>query len=105
MATVALRVDAGNRALRTFLVGMATDVGVAVATFVASVLVTKNGWGDLQWAVISFSFVKTILMSIASYVLRRFVDSSGFPTPLPPAPAVAPADPVAIPKAEQEHGQ
>jgi hypothetical protein len=90
--TLLLTADAKNRALRVFLTGLGIDVGVAVAVFITTVLADANGWGDLQWAVLGFTFVKTVLSSAGAFVLRRFVDQSSFPTPLPPAPVAAPAD-------------
>ena len=89
-----LAADARNRALRSFLQGLAVDLGVAVITVLVTVFGDANGWGDLQWGIIGFTLAKTCVQSIASYVMRRFVDGSGLPTPLPPEPAVEPAEPV-----------
>lgn len=89
-----LRADARNRAFRTFLQGLGVDVAVAVAVVLVTVFSDADGWGDLQWAVIGFSLAKSVVTSVASYVMRAFLDKSRLPTPLPPEPVVAPAAPV-----------
>lgn len=94
MASTFLANDARNRALRTFLVGIATDVGVALALVLYTVLGDANGWSDLDWTVLAFTVTKTIVTSAAAYVMRRFLDPSNFPTPLPPSDPGHPADPV-----------
>lgn len=68
--------DAQNRAVRTFLTGLAIDIAVAIAISLAAVFATAGGWGDLQWALISFSFAKSIGQAVASYILRRFLDKT-----------------------------
>lgn len=77
--------DAQNRAVRTFVTGLGIDVLVAIALTIIAVFASADGWGTLEWFAISFSFAKSILQAIASYILRRFLDQSGVPTPLPPA--------------------
>lgn len=78
-----LQRDARNRALRVFLQGVAIDVAVAVSLLVLEL--TKSA--ELpQWRVLALSFARTILGAVASYVMRRFVDRSSIPTPLPPDP-------------------
>lgn len=94
MATNALRGDAKNRALRTFLTGLAVDVAVGIALVLTSLLAKANGWGDLEWALLSFSVAKSVVQSACSYVLRRFLDPSAFPTPLPPEPGGEPNEDV-----------
>ncbi len=86
LTTTDLATDAKNRSLRTFLTGMTIDVGVAVALLTVSVLSSASGWGDLEWLVLSFSFAKSIIQAVASYILRRYLDTSKFPTPVPPTP-------------------
>lgn len=87
----ALHEDASNRALRTFLTGLVIDVSVGLALALTSMFATANGWTDFQWAILTFSLAKTVVQSAGSYFLRRFLDPSGFPTPLPPTPQPAPA--------------
>lgn len=84
----ALTADASNRAVRTFVVGLAVDVAVGLA---AAILAGINAVSD-KASLIAFGLLlaKTFVTSICSFVLRRFLDGSGIPTPLPPAPAVQP---------------
>ena len=86
----ALQADAQNRAWRTFLQGLVIDVGVALAFALTTLFGDASGWGDFQWAVISFGLAKTVVQSAASFVMRRFLDGSGIPTPLPPEPGGEP---------------
>lgn len=88
-----LVIDAKNRALRTFLQSLAVDVGIAVCLVLYNVFSDATGWDSLDWKIIGFSLAKTVVVSITSFVMRRFLDSSSVPTPLPPAPQPAPADP------------
>lgn len=85
------RTDARNRALRTFLQGLAIDVAVAICVVVITVLGTTSSWGELQWVAIGFTMFKTVLMAAASYVMRRFVDRPGS-IALPPSDVGTPAD-------------
>lgn len=71
-----VQADAQNRAWRTFLQGLGIDVLVAVALTISAILVSADGWGALEWAAISFSFVKSILQAFAAYVMRRFLDKT-----------------------------
>lgn len=91
MQNEALNQDASNRALRTFLTGMFIDVCVGLVLAVSSAFAGANGWSDFQWAILAFSLVKSVVQSAASYVLRRYIDPSRIPTPLPPTPQPAPA--------------
>lgn len=84
-ATQRLHTDARNRALRSLLQGLAIDVLVAVVLVVSTQFGDANGWGDLQWSLLSFTLAKTVVQSIASFTMRRFLDASSIPTPLPPA--------------------
>jgi hypothetical protein len=86
-----MRADARNRALRTFLQGLAIDVAVSVCVVLITVFATASSWGELQWVAIGFTLGKTVLMTIAAYVMRRFVDRPGS-VALPPDLAGAPSD-------------
>jgi hypothetical protein len=83
--------DATNRAVRTFIQGLAIDMGVALAVLLWTIFSQANSWGDLEWKIIAFSVLKTILTSIASFVMRRFVDKAGS-TALPPDDPGRPSD-------------
>lgn len=86
---VALKADARNRAWRTFLQGLAIDLAVAVAVLLYSV--TQDD-GPIVWAVVGASLLRTVVQTAAAYVMRAFADGR-VPTPLPPTPQPAPADP------------
>ena len=92
MSRTTLTQDAKNRALRVFVVNLTTDVGVALALVLVTAFSRANGWGDLEWTLMGFTFVKTAIVTAGSFVLRRFLDPSSIPTPLPPAPVPAPVE-------------
>jgi hypothetical protein len=84
----ALTADAKNRALRTFLQGLAIDLAVAVA---ALILANVDSITDRDGLVLfGIALGKTVVTTAASYVMRRYVDKSSLPTPLPPAPVPEP---------------
>lgn len=73
--------DARNRALRTFVVGLAIDLAVAVSLLVVAATSTDQ----VDWRLLGVSVLRTVVQTSGAYVLRRFADSSALPTPLPPA--------------------
>lgn len=85
-----LEADARNRGWRTLLQGVALDVLVGVALAVSTYFATANDWGDLEWAVLGFSVGKSAVQAGTAYVMRKWLDPSSFPTPLPPAPTPPP---------------
>ena len=89
----ALTEDATNRAVRTAYQQLGIDVLVAVAMFVATTFAVKDGWDEFNWKVLGFSLAKTVIATVAAFVMRRYMDASGIPTPLPPTPVPAPATP------------
>jgi hypothetical protein len=90
-----LATDARNRALRTFLQGLAIDVLVAAAGVIYA---ATQGSGPVVWTIVAASLPRTIVQSAASYVMRRFLDKSKIPTPLPP-------DPPGEPDKDAGHGE
>lgn len=88
---VLLAADARNRGWRTFLQGLAIDVAVAVAAFVLANIDAISDKRALIVAAVALG--KTVLTAIASYVMRRYLDTSGVPTPLPPNDPGQPAEP------------
>lgn len=94
MPTTLLKIDAKNRALRTFLVGLATDVLGAVVLLLTPLITSANSWSDLDWKLMGFLLAKTAVSTAFSYLLRTVLDPSKFPTPLPPAD---PGEPDAAP--------
>jgi hypothetical protein len=64
---VPAKVDAKNRALRTFLQNLGIDLLVAVAL----VIYTTVGQGTkIDWALLGLSILKTVLSTAASYIMR-----------------------------------
>jgi hypothetical protein len=88
--TDALTADAKNRALRTFLQNLGVDVVVAALAVLIPVFTDANAFGELEWKIIAFSVGKTIVLTAFAFIMRRFLDKSAFPTPLPPAPVAVP---------------
>lgn len=87
----ALKGDATNRGVRSFLTGLAIDVAVAVVLVMMVTFTENNGWSTIEWVVVSFSLAKSVVQAVGAYVLRRWLDPSRLPTPLPPDPQPEPA--------------
>ena len=87
-----LRRDARNRALRSFLQGLAIDLAVAIALVLSAAFGDANGWSDFEWQLLGFTAAKTVVQTGTAYLMRRFLDSSRVRTPLPPAEAGEPDD-------------
>lgn len=88
--STALTNDAKNRAARTFLQGLAIDLAVAVAAFV---LANVDSITDKQGLIVALAALgKTLVTTVASYVMRKYLDGSSLPTPLPPADPGEPDD-------------
>lgn len=84
--------DAKNRSIRTLLQGAAIDIAVAIA---ALVLASVDTITDRQGLIVFFTALgKTIVTTIAAYVMRQYLDRSGLPTPLPPSDPGEPDAPV-----------
>lgn len=87
--TAVLARDARNRALRSFLQGLAIDVAVAVCALILTLTSGAQAWQG--WTAVGLSLARTVLQAGASYVMRRYIDASRVPTPLPPDVPVEPA--------------
>lgn len=87
-----LKADAKNRSVRTFLTGLSIDVAVGIALVLGTYFANKNTWGDVEWLLLSFSLFKSFVQAAAAFVLRRFLDQSRLPTPLPPTDPGEPSD-------------
>lgn len=92
-AVMALKRDARNRALRTFIQGLFIDLLVAAAVTTWAI-VNKNP--DFTWAILGTAVGKSLLTTAAAYIMRLKLDPSAIPTPLPPDPPGAPAEPTVI---------
>lgn len=79
-----LTADSRNRALRTFIQGLAFDVAAALILLLLPVFTSANGWGDFEWTAIGFLVAKTVVVTGLSYVMRQYLDGSRVPTPVPP---------------------
>lgn len=77
--------DAVNRAWRSVMQGLAIDVMVGIVLAVGVAFASAGDWGDMQWIILSFSVAKSAVQAVVAYVMRRFIDQSAIPTPLPPA--------------------
>ncbi len=90
-AAALLSRDARNRALRTFVQGLGIDVLVAIAIVIAQVASQPlEAWQG--WLAIGISLARSVAQAAASYVMRRFLDRSKIPTPLPPSDPGEPDD-------------
>lgn len=90
--TTLLAADARNRGIRSFLTGLAIDVGVGVTLVLVTYVAAATSWGTIQWVVLSFSIAKSVVQAGGAFVLRRFLDPSRLPTPLPPDEPGEPSD-------------
>ena len=88
----ALQTDAKNRAWRTLLQGLATDVLVAVAAVLLAWLPDADITSAEAWTVVAVTLAKTALTTAASWIMRAKLDGSSLPTPLPPADPGEPDD-------------
>lgn len=72
----ALRADAKNRAWRTLLQGLATDVLVALAAVLLAWLPDADITSGEAWTVIGVTLAKTALTTAASWAMRAKLDAS-----------------------------
>lgn len=86
--TPALTEDAKNRALRTGLQALAMEVLIQVLPALYDLAGNEDIHWDLQ---VVESLVRVAVMAALSFLMRRFVDPSRIPSPLPPTPQPQPA--------------
>jgi hypothetical protein len=86
--------DARNRALRSFVQGVAIDIATALAALLLVWLPDADLSSRDAWIVLATGAARTVLQSIASYVMRAKLDASSLPTPLPPSDPGEPDDDV-----------
>ena len=84
--------DARNRALRTFLQGLAFTVAAALVASLLSAVTTAASWGEFGGILVGFAFFQSIAVACLSWLMRAVLDGSGVPTPLPPADPGEPDD-------------
>ena len=81
--------DAGNRAWRTFLQALALEIGVQVVPALNAALQDEGHVYNVDWLQ---SLVRLAGMTALAFFMRKVLDPSGIPTPLPPSPQPQPAD-------------
>lgn len=74
-----LKTDARNRAFRTLLQGLAFDVAAALCIVLYTAFSSAGGWGDLEWALLGFTLVKTFVVTGLSYLMRTVFTSVASP--------------------------
>lgn len=83
--TTLLTHDARNRAVRSFVQGLAIDIATALAALLLVWLPDADLSSRDAWIVLATGAARTVLQSVASYVMRAKLDASSLPTPLPPS--------------------
>lgn len=87
MATTQQQVIAKKRGWQTLVQSLGVDLAVGVALALGTLIGPWEGWGDVQWAILGFAISKSAVQAVVAWVVRRFVDQSGFrDVPDRPAP-------------------
>lgn len=90
MDNQALTQDAGNRALRTALQALGTEVLIQVVPALLALVQDETIEWDIQ---VVTSLVRIAVIAGLSFLMRRVLDPSRIPTPLPPAVVTPPVTP------------
>lgn len=90
VAEARLRVDAVNRTVRTFIQAVVAEAVIVVLPELQRLVADEATKWDINVAV---SVGRVALMAALSYAMRRYVDPSRVPTPLPPATPGSPTTP------------
>lgn len=73
-APASTEADAKNRAFRTFVQGLLTDVLAAVVLAVAPALAGADfAWTREYWTAVALLAAKTVVLSVVSYISRKAV--------------------------------
>lgn len=88
-----VQADASNRGWRTFAQGLAIDIAVGVALVLITLVGPWSSWGEVQWAILSFSIFKSVVQAVAAFVIRRFMEGEGKKVPFMPLPLDPPGEP------------
>lgn len=83
--TTLIQKDARNRAIRTFLQGLAVDVAAALALVVFPVFNNAQSFNEVDWKVLAFLLTKTAAISALSYLMRTVFDRKVSSVIAPPA--------------------
>ena len=81
--------DARNRAARTLYQIVVVSVVVDVVPQVISAL---DGAAEFSWADLGKAALRSALAAGLAYVMRKSLDGTRIPTPLPPGPVAQPAE-------------
>lgn len=90
MNTTALTQDASNRALRTFLQALGGEVLLQIVPALFDLVSDETVRWDLN---VVQSLIRMTVLASLSFIMRRYLDTSRIPTPLPPTPQPEPATP------------
>lgn len=66
-----LDAQARSRAWRTLVQNLAFDVGAAVVLVLYTAFVSATSWGDVQWSLLAFTIVKTVVVTGLSYLMKK----------------------------------
>jgi len=64
--------DARNRAVRTFLQNLAVDVVVALLLVIYPVVSGAQDLSQVQWGLLAASVLKTLVVTVLSFLMRFF---------------------------------
>lgn len=69
---------AKRRGIQTLLQSLGVDVAVALALALSVLIGPWEGWEDVQWAVLGFVIAKSVVQAVVAWVIRRYLDRSGY---------------------------
>lgn len=78
MSEQPLNAIAKKRGWQTLVQSLAIDVAVAIALALSVLIGPWEGWEDVQWTVLGFVLAKSVVQAVVAWVIRRFVDRSGY---------------------------
>lgn len=82
----AVSADASNRVIRTLVQGVITSFLLGAVTAIGGKVGTDTNLFDLSvLQMIGSSAVTAGVMAVVAYVMRRYMDQSSIPTPVPPS--------------------
>lgn len=63
--------DAKNRALRTFVQGLLSDLLIALVLFLSPIFASDSfDWTATDWKVLGLALAKTVVVTVISYIAR-----------------------------------
>jgi hypothetical protein len=82
-----LTADAINRAIRTVFIALFADIFLKVWPLIDDAL---SGTDPVDWKKLWEVAARLAIQALGAFILRRVLDPSGIPTPLPPDPLPKP---------------